>query len=643
MKACFANALPWSNGVPLCHPMALPVCAAALRLPVKAGSHAYGVQGVQPCQHEKAVRHRMSEISGITENSENITVMQALLSNQRAFAAPNRPDRGSLLQALAALLWVLQAAALAWAVQQLADGAGLEALGMPLVALLLVGLLRSSCDAWGARCVFVAARAQLAALRIQVVAALAARSPLDRGRPASGLAASVVAEQAEAVVPWLVRYQPARWRVALVLPVLLLAVGWVAWVPALVLLLAAPLIPLFMALVGWRAQAASAEHLQELGDLNAFLLDRLRGLATLRALGAVDATALRLRASAQALRQRTMEVLRIAFLSSAVLELFAALGVAMVAVYVGFHLLGTLEFGAWGRRLSLGEGLFVLLLAPAFFEPLRDLSAAWHDRAAGQAALVALAALAEPGPDNRALPGAQTAADTEAASPTLPLPPGALSVALRGVCFAPAGERAVLQDFDLDVAAGEQVALVGPSGSGKTTLLALVAGLVAPDAGSIAVGGISLTDNTASALRLRMAWMGQKPHVFAGSVASNVALGRAEVLAPQVLQAMRFAALEDVAQAHPASTLGEGGSGLSGGEAVRLALARVAVHERAGLLLVDEPTAHLDSDTAARVTDALLQLAQGKTLLVATHDPVLAARLGRVVSLSAASVGEGKA
>ena len=580
----------------------------------------------------------MSELSGITENSENNTVTQALLSNSLAFAALRRPDSGSLLQVLAALLWLPQAAALAWAVQQLADGGGLTALSVPLVVLLSAGILRSGLDAWGARRVFLVARAQLAQLRVQVVTALAARSPLDRGRPASGLAASVVAEQAEAVVPWLVRYQPARWRVALVLPVLLLAIGWVAWVPALVLLLAAPLIPLFMALVGWRAQAASAEHLQELGDLNAFLLDRLRGLATLRALGAVDATALRLRATAQALRQRTMAVLRIAFLSSAVLELFAALGVAMVAVYVGFHLLGALEFGAWGRRLSLGEGLFILLLAPAFFEPLRDLSAAWHDRAAGQAALVALAALADPGGDSRTLLGAQAGATT--AAPSLPTSAGALSLALRGVCFAPARERAVLHNVCLDVAAGEQVALVGPSGSGKTTLLGLVAGLVTPDSGDIVVGGIALTSDTASALRLRMAWMGQKPHVFAGSVASNVALGRAEVLASQVHDAMRFVALESVAQAHPASTLGEGGSGLSGGEAVRLALARVAVHESAGLLLVDEPTAHLDSDTARRVTDALLQLAYGKTLLVATHDPVLIARLGRVVELPMAIEGE---
>ena len=550
---------------------------------------------------------------------------QALLSNQRIFAAPRRPDSGSLLQVLAALLWLPQAAALAWAVQQLANGEGLKALGLPLAALMLAGLLRSALDAWGARRVFLSARAQLAQLRVQVTAALAARSPLDRKRPASGLAASVIAEQAEAVVPWLVRYQPARWRVVLVLPVIAITVATLSWVAALVLVLAAPLIPLFMVLVGWRAKAASEAQMLELGGLNAFLLDRLRGLSTLRSLGAVDATALRLRGAAQALRLRTMVVLRIAFLSSAVLELFAALGVAMVAVYIGFHLLGTLEFGAWGRRLSLGEGLFVLLLAPPFFEPLRELSAAWHDRAAGQAAVEALEQLGRAG---QPLPGALMALCTDGA-----VPPGALSVALRDVHFAHAGGGAVLQGCTLHIAAGEHVALVGPSGSGKTTLLNLMAGLVSPSGGSVVIGAVPLTATTATTLRQHMAWMGQSPHVFAGTVHANVALGRAGVERPQVKAAMQWAALGDVVQAHPGNTLGEGGSGLSGGEAVRLALARMAAHPQAGVLLVDEPTAHLDSETAQRVTDALLQLALGKTLIVATHDPVLAGRLGRVVQV----------
>ena len=535
-------------------------------------------------------------------------------------------DAGSSLQVLGALLWLPQAALLAWAVQQLAQGAGAAAMVWPAVGLLLLGLLRSACEAWGLRRVFLAARAQLTELRAQVAAALAQRSPLDSARPASGLAASVMAEQAEAVVPWLVRYRPARWRVMLVLPVIAITVATVSWVAALVLVLAAPLIPLFMALVGWRAKAASEAHMLELGGLNAFLLDRLRGLSTLRALGAVDATALRLRDAAQALRQRTMVVLRIAFLSSAVLELFAALGVAMVAVYIGFHLLGTLEFGAWGRRLSLGEGLFVLLLAPAFFEPLRDLSAAWHDRAAGQAALDALEQLGRVG---QSLPGALVAAAADDA-----VPPGALSVALHDVYFAHAGGGAVVvSGCTLHVAAGEHVALVGPSGSGKTTLLSLIAGLVAPNQGSVAIGAVPLTPASASILRQHMAWMGQRPHVFAGTVQANVSLGRAGVARPQVEAAMQWAALGDVAQAHPGSTLGEGGSGLSGGEAVRLALARVAAHPQAGVLLVDEPTAHLDSETAQRVVDALLQLAAGKTLIVATHDPALAARLGRVVQV----------
>lgn len=553
---------------------------------------------------------------------------QPLLSNKPQIKPARRPDSASGLLTAAALLWLPQAAALALAVQRLAERQGLSAVVMPALAGLLLGVLRASVEAGGARLAFVTARRQVTQLRFQVAQALAARSPLDRARPASGLAASVIAEQAEAVVPWLVRYQPARWRVMLVLPCIALVVLYVSWVAALVLVLAAPLIPLFMALVGWRAQAASQVHLQEQGNLNAFVLDRLRGLSTLRALGAVDATALRLRTLAQSLRQRTMAVLRIAFLSSAVLELFAALGVAMVAVYIGFHLLGMLNFGAWGQRLSLGEGLFVLLLAPAFFEPLRDLSAAWHDRAAGQAALDALAQLSREGTP---LPGALVAAALQGSGAATPI-----AVSLRGLQFAYPGEDAVFDDFDLDVAAGEHVALVGPSGAGKSTLLHLLAGLMAPTAGRITLDNVALTPDSASTLRQRMAWMGQKPHVFAGSVQSNVALGRGQTPA-EVQTAMQWAALDTVAQAHPGTALGEGGSGLSGGEAARLALARVALVPQAGLLLVDEPTAHLDSETAERVVQALVQLARGKTLIVSTHDPVLAARLGRVVTIGAVS------
>jgi ATP-binding cassette subfamily C protein CydD len=546
----------------------------------------------------------------------------------QASRLPGTPGAGSLVQGAAALLWLPQAALLAWAVGRLAAGAGIEAMGLPAAGIVLLGALRAACEAWGMRRVHAAARARLSVLRAEVALALSARSPLDSGRPASGLAASVIAEQAEAVVPFLVRYGPARWRASVVPVVILALVAGFSWMAALVLLVAAPLIPLFMAMVGWRARAASQAQMIELGSMNGFLLDRLRGLATLRSLDAVDATARRLGDSAEGLRLRTMAVLRIAFLSSAVLELFSALGVAMVAAYVGFHLLGTFDFGAWGRHLSLGEGMFILLLAPAFFEPLRELSAVWHDRAAGEAALAALDALRSGG---TALPGA----GAQAHSAALAVVAGAPSVRVHGLSSAHSGEDTLLRDYDMHVAAGEHVALLGPSGSGKTALLSLIAGLLPAGQGQIVIGGVPLTDRTVAALRGRIAWMGQKPHVFAASVRSNVDLGQVGVAQAEVEAAIRFAGLDEVAQARPGVPLGEGGSGLSGGEAARLALARLAVRPGADLLLVDEPTAHLDSETAARVIDALMQLARGKTLIAATHDPVLAARMQRVIRLDA--------
>ena len=537
---------------------------------------------------------------------------------------------GSGVHGAAALLWLPQAALLAWAVQGLATGRGMAAVWWPAAGILFLGVLRAVAEAWAGRRIFAAARAHLSRLRMLVAASLSAGSPLDRTRAPSGLAASVIAEQAEAIVPYLVRYQPARWRLALVPPIILAVVASQSWLAALVLLLAAPLIPLFMVIVGRGAQAASKAQMVEMGGMNAFLLDRLRGLATLRALGAVGATADRLGDAAQSLRRRTMAVLRIAFLSSAVLELFSALGVAMVAVYVGFHLLGTLGFGAWGQRLSLGQGLFILLLAPAFFEPLRELAAVWHDSAAGKAALQALEQLAR---HEIPLPGTQMEVRAADSGPTrLPTAP---AIVVRDLHFAHPGEAPLFAGLDLRVAAGEHVALLGASGSGKTALLSLLAGLMPAARGQIAIGGVALSDRSIGALRQRIGWMGQHPHVFAGAVEANVALGRAGITTAKVQAAIDLAWLDGVAQARPLAILGEGGSGLSGGEAVRLALARLAVQVDADLLLVDEPTAHLDTDTANRVGEALIALAQGKTLIVATHDPVLAARLGRVIRLDA--------
>ncbi len=553
--------------------------------------------------------------------------------NRAAWLDADSP--ASRAYAAAALLWLPQAALLALAVQRLASGQGPAAVRWPAAGFLVIGLMRALIEARASRRIFAAAREHLSTLRAQAAASLSAASPFDRGRPHSGAAASVVAEQAEAIVPYLVRYRPARWRATMVPPVIVVAVATQSWAAALVLLVAAPLIPVFMVIVGLRAQAASKAQLVEMGGMNAFLLDRLRGLATLRALDAVDATAARLDDVSQSLRRRTMAVLRIAFLSSAVLELFSALGVAMVAAYVGFHLLGTLHFGTWGERLGLGQGLFILLLAPAFFEPLRELAAVWHDAAAGKAALQSLEGLAH---HRMRLPGGSARGDGVTSGPArFASPP---SVETRDLAFAFPDRSPVFAGLDLRVSGGEHVALVGPSGSGKTVLLALLAGLVPAVGGTIAIDGVVLSDRNVTALRRRIGWMGQHPHVFADTIEGNATLGRADRCPSGIPPAERLAALGLLARARPSTALGEDGSGLSGGEVVRLALARLAVHDAADLLLVDEPTAHLDVETATRVGDALLALARGRTLIVATHDPALASRMGRVLRLDASRIEE---
>ncbi|WP_112944361.1 MULTISPECIES: thiol reductant ABC exporter subunit CydD [unclassified Rhizobium] len=522
----------------------------------------------------------------------------------------------ALIQTLAALLWIPQAGLLSVAVGRIANGGGVEAVIWPAIVIGFLGITKSCLEAAGGRLAFRAARAELTLRRARAVEALARRSPVDSTRHTSGEAASIVGEQAELIVPYLSRFQPARFKASAVPLVILACVFPISWIAALVLLFAMPLIPVFMALIGWRAQAASEKQLAATGGLNGFLLDRLRGLATIRALDAVDATATRLRADAEDLKTRTMAVLRIAFLSSAVLELFAALGVAMVAVYVGFSLLGEIRFGAWTNSLNLTSGLFVLLLAPAFFEPLRELSAVWHDRASGEAAMKALDALSE---DGMLLP------QEEAAQGAL-----AAEILFDAVAFRyPGSDTSAIEDFDLHIRAGEHVALLGPSGSGKSTLLALAAGLAPCESGRVEIG----RQPAGQSSRPHIAWIGQKPHIFAGSITRNVTLGRPQVSTQQAAATLNAAHLGRLANAYRNRPLGDGGAGLSGGEALRLAIARAAVDAETLIVLADEPTAHLDSTTADDITESLLELAKGKTLLVATHDPRLAARMGRTIHL----------
>lgn len=574
----------------------------------------------------------MSDAATVTGSDKAAGTVKASAQRRKKRAQPANLRKGGWLQVLAALIWLPQAGLMAYAINELTVSGTVSNLLMIVAGIFMLGLLRTILQGAGERIAFKTSRAALSDLRAKSVQALAERSPLDRNRAASGEAASILAEQAEMVVTYWSRYQPVQMKVMIVPIVFLIAVLWYSWAAALVLLVAAPLIPVFMALIGYRAKAASEEQLVEMGQMNGFLLDRLRGLATIRTFHAVDLTAQRLRHNAETLRHKTMIVLRIAFLSSAVLELFSALGVAMVAVYIGFHLLGELNFGAWGATLTLGQGLFILLLAPTFFEPLRELSAVWHDRAAGEAAIDALENISAGGMKLTAVVATAIPAETDKNH----------AVTLRNVDFSydADDETDLLSGFSLQIAQGEHVALLGPSGSGKSTLLAMMAGLIAPRRGDVLIHDTVLDQSSADILRQQFSWIGQKPHIFSGSVRSNITLGREGFALSDVQTALKTAALDNVASAAAASDLGENGTGLSGGEGLRLALARAALKSGADIIFADEPTAHLDSETALKATEGLLTMAQGKTLIIATHDEELARKMGRIIRVDRLSGAE---
>ncbi|WP_172329626.1 ABC transporter ATP-binding protein/permease [Mangrovicoccus sp. HB161399] len=514
------------------------------------------------------------------------------------------------------LLWPVQAACLAMAIGGWVSGAGPLHSAALAAGFLAAGLLRSVLEARAARLAGETAEAAVAGLRRDLLAAETAR--LDRAL-SSGAFAALAVQKLPSLKRYLARYRPARMRVAAVAPVLLLLSLWCSWAVALILAVAGPLIPVFMALVGMAAKEASQKQMAEIGSLNTLLTDRLAMLQDIRLLDAGGRTERDFGTRADALRQRTMEVLRIAFLSSTVLELFSAIGVAMVAVYVGFSLLGELRFGAWATPLTLQEGIFVLLLAPSFFQPLRDLAAAWHDQAEARAVAEEIDALM----DGAAAPipgGIARAA---------PLP-GPASLAFRDVRLMRGGHEVAVPDFA--AAPGELVVLSGPSGRGKSSALMAAMGLIPVASGEIEAAGRPLGEDTAAGWRARIAWLPQAIHVPDQSLAA--------FLDPKgkggVDKALARSASAEVVARLPgglAARLGESGAGLSGGEARRLLLAR-AVAMKADLVIADEPTADLDAGTAAAVIATLESLAaEGRTVIAASHDSALIAAADREVPL----------
>ena len=521
------------------------------------------------------------------------------------------------LSLVAGAIWPVQAAAIAWAVSGWAAGLPpMERTWIAATVFVVCAILRAGLEHRSGALLYRAADQTIARERA-VLIAREARAPTNAG---SASIASLIVQKLPLLQPWITRYHVAMVR-ASALPLLLLILAFSqSWVVGLTLLVAGPLVPVFMALVGMAAEDASRRQMDEIATMNDMLMDRLSAMLDIRLLGAVDRAAVDFSDRAENLRIKTMAVLRIAFLSSTVLELFSALGVAMVAVFVGFTLLGEINFGSWGMPLTLGQGLYLLLIAPEFFQPLRELAAAWHDRAAGFAVVSEL----------DALDAADRVAFVGSGLPSGAIE-GSISILTRSAVVVRSGQHVRVPDFAL--ASGETLALTGPSGVGKSSAIAAIAGLVPLYSGEIMVNDRTLNAQTADAWRGRIAMVPQRPHFPDETL--RAWLDTAQTGADP-WPALRLADATEIVERLPHgldTRLGETGGGVSGGEARRLLLAR-AINTGADLILADEPTADLDSETAARIIAALQEMRrEGRSIIVATHDPDLAAAMDRTVEV----------
>ncbi|HWI71715.1 MAG TPA: thiol reductant ABC exporter subunit CydD [Baekduia sp.] len=522
------------------------------------------------------------------------------------------------LAAVDAAVIVAQAALLAHAITAAArHGASLHDLRGTLIALAGVVVARALIDgAFDAVGRFGAARV-MSDLRGRLAEHLLLRRPGAEGRERTGELAALAVQGIDAVEPYFARFLPQLALAALVPPAILVWLLHLDLVAVAILAASVPLIPLFMALVGMATVARTESRWQVLALLSAHFLDVVRGLPTLRAHARDGAQADTLARVGDAYRRETMGTLRVAFLSALVLELLAMLGTALVAGAVGVQLAG--------GHLGLEAGLCVLLLAPELYAPLRQVGAQFHASADGLAVAGAL----------------HDALDTPAAvmaprHPRVAPRPERSAVRFAGVSYTYADREApALVDLDLTLEPGTTTALVGPSGAGKSTAAALALRFADPQAGAVTCGGVDLRDVAARDWRARCAWVPQRARIFTGTVAENLRLGRPDASDGDLLAALEAAGARELVAALPegwATPVGDGGRALSAGEAQRLALARAFVRD-APLVILDEPTAHLDEDHAAAIGVAVERLAAGRTTLLIVHRPALAAIADQVVHL----------
>ena len=496
----------------------------------------------------------------------------------------------------------------------------LETIGLQLVGLIAIFLLRSICVYAQQIAGFNAGATVRTAIRQQLTDTFAL-NPAALKQQQSGALAAVSLEQVDALALYFSRYLPQQYIVG-VLPFIMLAVVMpVNWLVGLILLVTAPLIPLFMALIGMGAASAQRNQFLALTRMSGYFLDRLQGLATLKLFGQAEAELTAIHHSADDFREKTMSVLRIAFLSSAVLEFFSAVAVALVAVYVGLSLLGQIHF-TFAPAVSFKIGLFVLLLAPEFFLPLRQLAIYYHDRAAALGAADAILAILEQPVSKNVGWVSDSVTQHHHDSPIIEFNHVNKSYE----------QRQVLADINLQIHQGEKIALVGASGAGKTTLLNLLLGFESVTEGNLWLNGQALNRENATKM---MAYVGQNAYIFYDSIANNIALANANATAEQINAAAHAAGVTEFSDQLPQglqTLVGERGYGLSGGQVQRIAVAR-AFLKNAEIIVLDEPTANLDTVTKTQLLAMIAQLFNDKTVIISSHDDEVIQGMDRKIML----------
>ena len=436
--------------------------------------------------------------------------------------------------------------------------------------------------------------------------------------------ASMVIEQCDALTGYISRFYLQRLIVVTTPIMLLVAAATQSWIATLILLLTAPLVPVFMVLIGHATARKSRQQFAAMAQLSGRFLDWLRGTATLQRLDAVGHASQDIDASAEAYRIRTMSLLKIAFLNTAALELLAALSIALLAVYLGFGLIGILPWQKNTVPVPYQSALFLLLLAPEFYAPLRQLGADYHVKAQAEGAIAELSPLLAFQPTEK----------TKANHFLLTAPP---AIDANNI-WVTHQQRTRLAPLSFAIGAGERLAIVGQSGSGKSTLLQIFLGFCAYQ-GDIFIDNQNFNTINSTQFRHQIAYLSQQTMLLPMTIADNLRLPDPTASDDKLWQILAQVGLKPLIKALPNqldTQLGERGSGLSGGQQRRLAVAQLLLQD-AQLWLLDEPTEHLDSDTAAEINGLLQQVTRGKTVLWVTHDATNLPWLDRQISLDIAS------